>query len=282
MAMKLNPIIEKVITEGADLYCESRGSGPLLLLITGGMGDAGFYSSAADMLANDFTVLNYDRRCNSRSTGDRMADMTVAQQARDAVAIIKAMGHNRAIIFGSSGGGIIGLELAAVNPKMIDFLIIHEPPVIELLPAADAEKWRTFHYNIYMKNLSEGWEAATADFTASLIGAPDIPYPPDLNERISQNMDFFFKHEYKAFTQYIPNVKRIRENKVNMVAAIGLDSDDAYYVQSTRVLASRLRCKCIEFPGQHDVSFYMPQEFADSIRSTLEWGRGRKGSGKRL
>ena len=67
-----------------------------------------------------------------------------------------------------------------------------------------------------------------------------------------------------------------------MVAAIGLDSDDAYYVQSTRVLTSRLRCKCIEFPDQHDVSFYMPQEFADSIRSTLEWGRGRKGSGKRL
>jgi pimeloyl-ACP methyl ester carboxylesterase len=268
MAMKLNPIIEKVITEGADLYCESRGSGPLLLLITGGMGDAGFYSSAADILANDFTVLNYDRRCNSRSTGDRMADMTVAQQARDAVAIIKAMGHNRAIIFGSSGGGIIGLELAAVNPKMIDILIIHEPPVIELLPAADAEKWRTFHYNIYMKNLSEGWEAATADFTASLIGAPDIPYPPDLNERISQNMDFFFKHEYKAFTQYIPNVKRIRENKVNMVAAVGLDSNDAYYVQSTRALTSKVRCECIEFPGQYDVSFYMPEEFAKTVLST--------------
>jgi hypothetical protein len=38
---------EKVITEGAEIYCERRGSGPLLLLITGGMGDADFYSSAA-------------------------------------------------------------------------------------------------------------------------------------------------------------------------------------------------------------------------------------------
>ena len=75
---------EKVITEGAEIYCEHRGSGPLLLLITGGMGDAGFYSSAADILANEFTVLNYDRRCNSRSTGDRSIDMTVAQHARDA------------------------------------------------------------------------------------------------------------------------------------------------------------------------------------------------------
>jgi pimeloyl-ACP methyl ester carboxylesterase len=58
--------------------------------------------------------------------------MTVAQQARDVVAIVKAMGSDKAIIFGSSGGGIIGLELAAANPEVIDFLIIHEAPVIEL------------------------------------------------------------------------------------------------------------------------------------------------------
>jgi hypothetical protein len=29
--MKTTPIIEKVITEGAELYCERRGSGPSLV-----------------------------------------------------------------------------------------------------------------------------------------------------------------------------------------------------------------------------------------------------------
>ena len=48
--------IEKVITGGAELYCERLGSGPLPLLITGGMDDAGFYSSAADILVNEFTL----------------------------------------------------------------------------------------------------------------------------------------------------------------------------------------------------------------------------------
>jgi hypothetical protein len=42
LAMKSAPIKEKVITEGAEIYCERRGDGPLLLLITGGMGDAVF------------------------------------------------------------------------------------------------------------------------------------------------------------------------------------------------------------------------------------------------
>ena len=244
-AMKYAPIKEKVMAEGAEIYWERRGNGSPLLLITGGMDDGGFYSSASGILAKEFTVLNYDRRCNSRSTGDRTVDMTIAQQARDAMAIIKAMGHDKAIIFESSGGGIIGLELAAAKPEVIDFLMVHEFPVIELLPAADTDKYRLFHHDFYMKYLREGWQAALPDFVATLVGAPDIPFPPDLDERVSGNMDFFFGHEYKAFTQYIPDVKRIRENKVNMITVVGRDSDNSQYVQATKALTPRLHCKCI-------------------------------------
>jgi len=45
--------VERVITERAELYCERRGAGPLLLLIAGGLGDAGVYSAAADILADE-------------------------------------------------------------------------------------------------------------------------------------------------------------------------------------------------------------------------------------
>jgi pimeloyl-ACP methyl ester carboxylesterase len=111
-------------------------------------------------------------RCNSRSKGDRTTDMTVGQQARDAPAIINAMSSDKAIIFWSSRGGITGLELAAVKPEVIDFLIVHEPPVIEQLPDTDAKRWRSFHHDIYMKSRWEGWQAALPDFMASHVGAP--------------------------------------------------------------------------------------------------------------
>ena len=181
------PIREKILNEGAEIYCERRGNGPILLLVHGGMEDAGYYSSAADILADKFTVVSYDRRCNSRSSGDRSVDMTVTQQARDAASIINAVGDGKALVVGRSGGAIIGLELAATMPEMINFLIVHEAPVIELLPKSDAEKWRSFVYNIYLKSQREGSLAAQTEFMASLISVPDSPFPTDLNDRLSGN-----------------------------------------------------------------------------------------------
>jgi pimeloyl-ACP methyl ester carboxylesterase len=269
--MKPSLIKETIITEGAEIYCECRGHGPLLvLLIHGAMEDAGFYSSAADLLAEKFTVVTYDRRCNSRSSGNRNVDMTVAQQARDAASIIKAMGFDKAIVVGRSGGAVIGLELAATRPELIDFLIVHEAPVIELLPEPKAQRWCTFADEIYAKSQREGSQAAQTKFMASLINVPDKPYPPDLNERLSGNVDFFFKHEFKAFYKYQPNIECIRNHNVKIVTATGRDSDDAYYVQATRALSAKLGCENVEFPGHHDVSFWMPEEFANTIMSTLK------------
>lgn len=264
------PIREKILNEGAEIYCERRGNGPILLLVHGGMEDAGYYSSAADILADKFTVVSYDRRCNSRSSGDRSVDMTVTQQARDAASIINAVGDGKALVVGRSGGAIIGLELAATMPEMINFLIVHEAPVIELLPKSDAEKWRSFVYNIYLKSQREGSLAAQTEFMASLISVPDSPFPTDLNDRLSGNVDFFFKHEFRAFFRYLPDIESIRKNNLHMVTAIGRDSDNAYYVQTTRALAVALGCENIEFPGHHDLSLWMPKEFANAIQKTLE------------
>jgi pimeloyl-ACP methyl ester carboxylesterase len=263
------PIIEKVSNENAEIYCEHRGNGPSHLLIQGAMEDVGFYSSAAEILADKFTVVTYDRRCNSRSSGDRNADMSIAQQARDTASIIETIGDGKVIVVGRSGGAIIGLELAATRPELIDSLIVHEPPVIELLHETEARKWRSFFNKTYEKSLHEGYDVAQTEFMKSLVNVPFNPYPPDLNERLSGNVDFFFKHEFRSFFGYLPKINTIRNNKVSIVTATGIDSIDAYYVQATRVLAAELGCNNVEFPSHHDVCFWMPKEFANAVQSTL-------------
>jgi hypothetical protein len=55
-----------------------------------------------------------------------------------------------------------------------------------------------------------------------------------------------------------------------MVTATGIDSDNAYYVQTTKALAAKLGCENIEFLGHHDLSLWMPKEFANAIRKTME------------
>ena len=56
-----------VSANGADLYHEVRGSGPPVLLIMGFTGDGGHFETLADLLADEFTVITYDRRGNGRS-----------------------------------------------------------------------------------------------------------------------------------------------------------------------------------------------------------------------
>ena len=57
----------RVTVNGTELYYEVRGAGPPVLLIMGATGDGGHFDALADLLADEFTVVSYDRRGNGRS-----------------------------------------------------------------------------------------------------------------------------------------------------------------------------------------------------------------------
>ena len=74
---------------GAMLYYELRGHGPSLLLISGATGDAGHWTGVADVLADEYAVITYDRRGNSRSPRPPgWTSTTVDEQADDAAALL--------------------------------------------------------------------------------------------------------------------------------------------------------------------------------------------------
>ena len=77
------------------LYHEVRGSGPALL-ITGGTGDAGEWANLAPTLAEECTVVTYDRRGISRSPRpDRWTATSMAEAADDAAALLRAWTSRR-------------------------------------------------------------------------------------------------------------------------------------------------------------------------------------------
>src|ERR1700710_944053 len=116
MSSDLQPTYLIVPNEGANLHVWHQGSGPLLILIQGGGGDGARFNSAILHLSQHYTVVAYDRRGNAGSVVARPSPLSPVQSARDVVAIIKALGFNKASVFGTSSGGLIALQLAASYP----------------------------------------------------------------------------------------------------------------------------------------------------------------------
>jgi pimeloyl-ACP methyl ester carboxylesterase len=272
----------RVETEGDEIFYEVRGRGEPLLMISGGGGDAGFFSFVADILADEHKVITYDRRGNSRSTRRDPQNFEIGQQSRDAVAVLRAVGETAAFVFGNSGGAVIALDMAKTQPQAIKAAIVHEPPVVRVLP--DSEKWRRFFASVYRTAFSRmafGFGVQLAVFRIALsLGVPWRAYakvPKDLGTRLGKNHDFLVKHEMLPFSNYKPDVEVIKKNGVKVFMAAGKRTLDVrrYYGRTAPILAGLLGCEMVTFPGHHLSYLDMPEAWAATLRGVLYSGEKR-------
>jgi acetyltransferase/esterase len=266
--------------KGATLYYETRGSGPVLLLIAGGAADAGGFEEVASFLAHDYTVVTYDPRGNSRSplTGSP-EDQQIEVHSDDARRLLETVTDGPAAVFGTSSGAIVGLDLITRHPTKVARLVAHEPPLLEVLP--DAAKWHAFHDDVYETNRREGARSATQRW-ATGVGldfagpAPGIELPPHVvatMKRIDGNWDFFFAHELRPFTHYIPDLPRLSAHKDRIVLVGGHDSRELLSGQTAYrpavLLAERFSTQVVDFPGDHVGYATQPAAFAARLREVL-------------
>jgi pimeloyl-ACP methyl ester carboxylesterase len=95
--------MSSVDVNGKRLYCEERGRGPAVLYVSGATGDAGHWAKIADILADTYKVITYDRRANSRSPRPaRWVSTTIGEQA--AAVLLRGLDLVPAIVFGTSVG----------------------------------------------------------------------------------------------------------------------------------------------------------------------------------
>jgi pimeloyl-ACP methyl ester carboxylesterase len=257
-----------VHTEGADIYYDYEGAGPLLLTIAGGGGDAPRYAPISQILKNQYTVVRYDRRGNSRSATATSSKFNIAQQARDAAAIVKAMGVKNAYIFGNSGGANVGLKLAEDSPELVKGLVAHEPPALLLLP--DAEKWIAFNDRVEVEFAEHGTMPAMKLFGSELVGFGAVKQGPGGGLDQSKNLEYFLAHEFHDIGRYLPDLKAIRKSGVSVIMAVGRASKEAYYVRTARIIAERLECPLVEMEGNHLAFMIDPPTFARELREMLQ------------
>ena len=106
----------RVTVDGDELFYEVRGAGEPLLMIPPGGGDGWQYARVAELLADRFRTIVFDRRANGRSTMNAPQNFTIQQQSDDAVAVLRAVGEESAHVFGNSSGAVIALDLAVRHP----------------------------------------------------------------------------------------------------------------------------------------------------------------------
>jgi pimeloyl-ACP methyl ester carboxylesterase len=128
-----------VSVNGAEIYYEVRGSGPPVLLVMGATGDGGHFDTLADLLADEFTLITYDRRGNGRSPAPAGWTTTSAEeQADDAAALVDSLAVGPLAVFGTSSGGNFALWMLTRHPVIVRGAVLHEPGVYAVLDDFDA------------------------------------------------------------------------------------------------------------------------------------------------
>ena len=250
--------------EGAELYYELRGNGPALVMIAGAGGDAGFYESAAEELADAFTVITYDRRGNSRSTGRTDKPMRFEEQADDARAIIDGLAGGKAIVYGSSLGALIALDVAARHPESVEALIAHEPPAVRVLP--DSSDQLAHLDLIHATYREKGAHAAGTKFASSFPGEGTYEWPASVLERFAGNVDFLFETEWRSIAGYRPDIQALKSATFPIVMAAGSSDRGYYFARAAAVIATEVGAEWAEFPGTHMEAMARPAVLAAALR----------------
>ena len=260
-------------TPDGTLYYEVRGSGPVLVL-TGAPMAAQEFAPVADILAADRTVVTHDPRGIGRSPlNDPEQDSTPRLRADDVVALLDALGADRADLLGSSGGAVTALAAAVHHPDRFGTVIAHEPPVLGVLPDADAQHAAT-------EAIIETYrrDGAGAAFGAFMANA-GFPVPEgDGQERASEpepggqdlaDAHRFFVHELRGTTRYAPDTDALRTGPVRVVVGLGTESSPLLTDRTSRELAGLLGDGPVMFPGGHGGFTDDPAGFAQTLLRVL-------------
>ncbi|HLU57133.1 MAG TPA: alpha/beta hydrolase [Pseudonocardia sp.] len=279
-------------TPEADLVYDVRGplppadGRPPLLMIGQPMTADGFATLASHF--PDRTVVTYDPRGLGRSTRkDGRTDHSPEVQAGDLHALVQALGAGPVEVFASSGGAVTGLALVAAHPEDVTVLVAHEPPLISILPDAEAaERASAGVRDAYeAKGFGAGMAAFIAmtswegEFTDEYFAGP-APDPAAFGLPTADDGsrdDPLLSDRSSAVSSYRPDVDALRAAPTRVVVALGEETGRTITGRTAVATAELLGQEVTVFPSHHGgfvgpESGYpgRPEAFARRLREVLE------------
>jgi pimeloyl-ACP methyl ester carboxylesterase len=250
------------------LHWEARGSGRPVLLIAGTPGDGGQFDHVVAPLAEEHLVITYDRRGTSRSRGPIGWESTsVGEQAEDAAGVLSGVGVPDAVVFGTSNGGAVALELALRYPTRVAGLMLHELPLVSVL--RDPEPVTSAMGSVIGTAMEAGGPPAALEaFLRFAFGDRTVEgWEPELRERMLANAEMVFSVELPAFQPYRPDPDALARIEMPACVMVGEQQGLPFFREAAEWLAQHLGTEVNSAPGAHGPQFSDPDALAATIRT---------------
>ena len=257
---------QKLETPEVDLVYDVHGplptadGRPPLVMIGQPMDASGFGALVSHF--PERTVITYDPRGLGRSARkDGRVDHVPQIQAADVHTVIEALGVGSVEMFASSGGAVTALALVAAYPDAVTTLVAHEPPLIAVLPDAQAaERARAGFRDAYeAKGAGAGMAAFIAmtswqgefndDYFAQPAADPAAFGMP--TEDDGSRDDPLLSDRSWAVSGYRPDVDALTAAPTRIVIAVGEESLNVFTGRTSMATAKLLGRQATVFPSHH-------------------------------
>jgi pimeloyl-ACP methyl ester carboxylesterase len=123
--------------DGAELAYRIDGEGPDLVLVHAGVADLRMWDPLVALVADRFRIVRYDMRGFGASTSEPGAFLP----SGDLSGLMQELGVEHPVLVGASFGGLVALELAAMQPSRVARLVLLDA----LLPGHEwSQRFRAF------------------------------------------------------------------------------------------------------------------------------------------
>ncbi len=165
---------------GANIFYNMSGTGPVMLLIHGFPLSSELFAGQLADLSSRFTVITVDLPGFGRSTTPN-AQQTDATYAADLIALLKNLGIQKAIVGGHSMGGQVTLQMYEMAPALFSGMILFDT---NPMPASIVEQAEWPGYALQARKMGAA-SIASAVITVMVTGDA-IGQDPGLSGGIGQ------------------------------------------------------------------------------------------------
>src|SRR5579859_2449383 len=265
-----------VETNGANLYYQMMGEGPVLTLLHAGYLDHQMWDDQFAIFAREYQVLRYDIRGHGQST---FPEVPFADE-QDLHVLLTALGIEKTALLGLSLGGRIAVDFTLQYPNRVEALVLVGAPVsglpAELTPQDEdlspQEQQEAARWNqaLQERNLPVLVEVLMQD--ATLVPSAHSPAARQrVHEFLSRSsFAYFFKPELRQ-TLSPPAYQRLADLQVPTLLIVG-SQDHLLLRRTAQVLEKKIaNARRILLPHSHHLpNLEQPEAFNQIVLAFLK------------